>query len=136
MLSRKFDYGRDFWEGLEKLVYYVLFPALLFRSLALAHIDLARTGTLILAACGFTAAGMALSWLPKPLFKLEPKLAATCFQCGFRFNTYVGLAVAGSLFGSPGVALAALVLGATQITVGTLLSMVTIPVWLALLTAR
>ncbi len=112
VLSRKFDYGRGFWEGLEALVYYVLFPALLFRSLALAQIDLARTGTLILAACTFTAIGMALSWLPKPLFKLEPTLSATCFQCGFRFNTYVGLAVAGSLFGTPGVALAALVLGA------------------------
>ena len=36
-LARGFDYGRDFWEGLEKLVYYVLFPALLFRSLALAR---------------------------------------------------------------------------------------------------
>ncbi|MGZ5087522.1 MAG: hypothetical protein ACXWGU_10540, partial [Usitatibacter sp.] len=33
-LARRFDFGRDFWAGLEKLVYYVLFPALLFRSLA------------------------------------------------------------------------------------------------------
>ena len=25
-------FGRGFWDGLEKLVYYALFPALLFRS--------------------------------------------------------------------------------------------------------
>jgi malonate transporter len=111
-LSRRFDYGRDFWEGLEKLVYYVLFPALLFRSLATAQIDLARTGTLVAAALAFTVAGMVLALPARRLFKLEKMLAASCFQCAFRFNTYVGLAVAGSLLGQPGLALAALVFGA------------------------
>lgn len=112
VLSRRFDYGRDFWEGLEKLVYYVLFPALLFRSLAIASIDLTKTGVLVAAALAFTVAGMALAFPAGRLFKLERKLAASCFQCAFRFNTYVGLAVAGSLFGTPGVALAAILFGA------------------------
>ncbi|MGZ5039031.1 MAG: hypothetical protein ACXWAW_19600, partial [Usitatibacter sp.] len=49
-LARRFDFGRDFWAGLEKLVYYVLFPALLFRSLAIARIDFAAAGPLIAAA--------------------------------------------------------------------------------------
>jgi len=60
-LARRFDFGRGFWDGLEKLVYYVLFPALLFRSLALAKIDFSATGSLVLAALGFTLAGFALS---------------------------------------------------------------------------
>lgn len=110
-LARRFDYGRDFWSGLEKLVYYILFPALLFRSLATAHIDLTLTGRLVAAACVFTLAGFALSLLAKPLFRLDHRLHATASQCGYRFNTYVGLAIAGSLFGSEGVALAALLLG-------------------------
>jgi malonate transporter and related proteins len=111
VLARRFDYGREFWGGLEKLVYYVLFPALLFRSLAVAKIDFAQTGGLALAACAFTAAGFALSLLAKPLFRLDEQLHATASQCGYRFNTYIGLAVAGSLFGTQGVALAALLLG-------------------------
>jgi hypothetical protein len=111
VLARRFDYGRDFWSGMEKLVYYVLFPALLFRSLAIAKIDFAQSGWLAASACAFTLAGFALSLLAKPLFRLEDKLAATGSQCGYRFNTYVGLAVAGSLFGTQGVALAALLLG-------------------------
>jgi malonate transporter and related proteins len=110
-LARGFDYGRDFWGGLEKLVYYVLFPALLFRSLATAKIDFAQAGWLIAAAWAFTAAGFVLSLAAKPIFRLDEKLHATGSQCGYRFNTYVGLAIAGSLFGSPGVALAALLLG-------------------------
>ncbi len=111
-LARRFGYGRDFWEGLEKLVYYVLFPALLFRSLAGAKIDVAEAGWLVLAAWAFTVAGFLLSLLARPLFALNQQLHATASQCGYRFNTYIGLAVAGSLFGTPGVALAALLLGA------------------------
>ena len=110
-LARRFDFGRDFWDGMEKLVYYVLFPALLFRSLAVAKIDLAATGPLILAGLGITFAGFLLSLAPGPLFRLDRKLLATGSQAGYRFNTYVGLAIAGSLFGTPGVALAALLLG-------------------------
>ena len=110
-LARRFDYGRGFWEGLEKLVYYVLFPALLFRSLARTEIDFTQTGWLVAAACAFTVAGCLLSLLAKPIFKLDQQLHATGSQCGYRFNTYIGLAIAGSLFGADGVALAALLLG-------------------------
>jgi malonate transporter len=110
-LAQRFDFGRDFWDGLEKLVYYVLFPALLFRSLALAQIDFSATAMLVTAALGFTLAGFVLSLAAGPLFKLDRKLLATGSQCGYRFNTYVGLAIAGSLFGTAGVALAALLLG-------------------------
>lgn len=111
-LARRFDFGRDFWDGMEKLVYYVLFPALLFRSLATAKIDFGQAGWLVAAACAFTLAGFALSMLAKPMFKLDEKLHATGSQCGYRFNTYIGLAVAGSLYGNQGVAIAAMLLGA------------------------
>jgi predicted permease len=110
-LARAFDYGRDFWEGLEKLVYYVLFPALLFRSLAVARIDFAQAGVLVACAFAFTVAGFVLSIAARPVLGLERQLHATGSQCGYRFNTYIGLAVAGSLFGTGGVALAALLLG-------------------------
>ncbi|HZZ93383.1 MAG TPA: AEC family transporter [Usitatibacter sp.] len=111
VLSRRFAYARAFWEGLERLVYYVLFPALLLRSLALARIDLASTGLLIACALGFTLAGFALALVPR-LFGVDARTVAAGSQCAYRFNTYIGLAVAGSLFGNPGVALTALLLGA------------------------
>lgn len=111
-LARGFDYGRDFWSGLEKLVYFVLFPALLFRSLAAARIDLAAAGRLVAVAAAFTAAAFGLSLLAGPVLRLEHRLLAAGSQCGYRFNTYIALAVAGSLFGNDGVALVALILGA------------------------
>jgi malonate transporter and related proteins len=111
VLARRFAFGREFWEGVEKLVYYVLFPALLFRSLATARLDFAQAAWLVAAACAFTVVGFVLSLLARPIFGLDRELHATASQCGYRFNTYVGLAVAGSLFGTEGVALAALLLG-------------------------
>ena len=111
VLARRFSFGRDFWSGLEKLVYYVLFPALLFRSLAIAKIDFAAAAIPIAIALAFTFAGFLLSILAGPALGLDRKLNAAGSQCGYRFNTYVGLAVAGSLYGTPGVAMAALLLG-------------------------
>jgi predicted permease len=111
VLARLFDYGRGFWEGLEKLVYFVLFPALLLRSIAVSTLDLASLGLVVACAWGVMILGMALGWLARPLFGVEPVVAASCFQCAFRFNTYIGLAVAGSVFGAPGVAIAALLFG-------------------------
>lgn len=111
VLARRFGYAIAFWSGLEKLVYYVLFPALLFRALATAKIDLSQTGWLVAAGCAFTVAGFLLSIVARPLLKLDHTFHATTSQCGYRFNTYIGLAVAGSLFGTEGVALAALLLG-------------------------
>lgn len=110
-LARGFDYGRGFWEGMEKLVYFVLFPALLLRSLAISTLDLASVGLVVACGWGIMILGMGLGWLARPLFGVEARVAASCFQCAFRFNTYIGLAVAGSVFGSPGVAIGALLFG-------------------------
>ena len=111
LLARRFGYGPTFWEGVERLVYFVLFPALLFRSLATAPLALADQGPLALTALGYTLGAMALSALAKPLFRLPQETFAACFQCGFRFNTYLVLAIAARLGGAEAAALASLVVG-------------------------
>ena len=107
---RGFDGG--FWPGLERLVYFVLFPALLFRSLATSPLGLADAGRLVAVGLGFTLAGMALSALAQPLFRLPHATFAACFQCGFRFNTYVALAATASLGGEAALAALSLLIGA------------------------
>jgi predicted permease len=56
-------------------------------------------------------AGIALSFLARPLFGLKPMVFASIFQCGYRFNSYIGLAAAGLLFGTPGIAALGLIIG-------------------------
>jgi malonate transporter and related proteins len=111
VLARRFDYGRAFWDTLEKLVYYVLFPALLFRSLMRANIDLVHARDYVLAGIAVMAIGIGLSAVPRLSRTLDPKQFAGCFQCGFRFNSYLGLAVIGAVAGKDGVTLLAILIG-------------------------
>src|SRR4029079_5670835 len=56
---RAFD--APFWRGLERFVYFVLFPALLFRARATATMSLGDASRLVVVGVLFTLAGMALS---------------------------------------------------------------------------
>ncbi len=102
-LSRITDWGRDFWSGLEKLIYYVLFPVLLFTSIARTQIDFMAAAPAIKTAVFTAMGGMLLGYLAKPLFKMEDKTFASGFQTAFRFNSYIGLAIMGRLHGDAGI---------------------------------
>ena len=111
LLRRTRSFDATFWSGVERLVYFVLFPALLFRSLATSPLSAADAGRLALVGLAFTAAGMVLSALAQPLFRLPQPTFAACFQCGFRFNTYVALAAASRIGGAEGVATISVLIG-------------------------
>ncbi len=100
-----------FWRDLEKMIYFVFFPALLFHSLSNARIDFDAALPTLLTGILFTLAGMALGWLSKYLFDDPPSVFASAFQCSFRFNSYIMLAVAGALHGKEGIAAVGLLMG-------------------------
>jgi len=112
VLRRHFGFGDRFWEGLERLVYYVLFPALLFRALTRAPIDLGAAGPLVATAVIAMTAGIALGLLARLLFRQPDRVFASQFQCAFRFNSYIGLAAIGKLYGESGIATMGIVMGA------------------------
>lgn len=111
ILYRRTGWGIDFWTGLEKLVYFILFPALLFYATARTPFDFARSGHLLQTALLATAAGIAMGWLAKPLFKAGPMVFESAVQTAFRFNSYIALAVASRLAGDTGTSLMALIIG-------------------------
>ncbi|MFL6622409.1 MAG: AEC family transporter [Sulfurifustaceae bacterium] len=104
-------FSDSFWSGLEQLMFYVLFPALIFSALTKTHIDFAETGPLLGAALVALLVGMLLAAATQPLFALAPMAFASRFQCAFRYNTYIGIAIAGKLYGEPGIALMGVVCG-------------------------
>lgn len=110
-LFRVTDWGQSFWTGLEKLVYFVLFPALLFVSTSRTPLDFQATGSLLQVALIVCACGIALGWLAKPLFRPGPMIFESGVQTAFRFNSYIGLAVAFRLGGEQGTSLMALIIG-------------------------
>lgn len=112
-LRRAMHLGDHFWAGLENLVYFVLFPALLFHAIARSSLDFAAAGPLVLSGLGVMGGGMVLGLLARVLFPaLTPISFASQFQCAFRYNSYIGLAVAGKLHGVAGLATMGLLVGA------------------------
>jgi malonate transporter len=102
--------GEAFWPAAERLNYFILFPALLFSSLASAPLNNPALPRLALAVL----LGLGGSWLALLLLRRlrgwpAPRFGAIT-QGLLRFNTYLGLAVIGSLYGQPGLLLAALLL--------------------------
>ncbi|WP_313950944.1 AEC family transporter [Accumulibacter sp.] len=111
-LYRLVDFGDSFWSGLEKLVYFVLFPALLFKSLASARIDFATAAPLFASGAAALLCGVVLGLLAAPLFGQNKGAFASRFQCAFRYNSYIGLAVIGKLHGAEGIAAMGILIGA------------------------
>lgn len=110
-LRRWMHLGDHFWSGLERLVYFVLFPALLVNSIVRTKLDLGLAAPLLVAALAAMAGGMVLGYLARYFFQMRPLAFASIYQCGYRFNSYIGLAVAGLLYGEMGIAAMGLILG-------------------------
>lgn len=109
-LRRWMALGDHFWTGLEKLVYFVLFPALLFNAITKTPLSFAAV-PLIGTGAAAMAGAMLLALLARPLLPLTPISFASQFQCAFRFNSYIGLAVAAKLHGAAGIAAMGLLAG-------------------------
>ncbi|THF63930.1 AEC family transporter [Pseudothauera nasutitermitis] len=104
VLRRHLLTADELWAAIEKLVYFVLFPALLFNVLASAPIDFSSALPLFGSGFAVLLAGFALGWLGRPLMGLPAVAFASRLQCAYRFNTYIAIAIAGKLHGTLGVA--------------------------------
>jgi malonate transporter and related proteins len=83
----------DFWIDLERLVYYVLFPVLLLRTTLAADLAAAGVGAVLLTALGATAAGAVLGAVVRWWPGVDRMTAASGWQTGFRFNSFIALAL-------------------------------------------
>ena len=108
-LLRRINFpGTEFWPGIERLTYYIAFPALLVHRLALADFSNADFGRFALVICAALLLTSALTWALKPWASRNAADFTSLFQGAIRFNTYIGLAVASALFGDPGLVIAAI----------------------------
>lgn len=107
--------NRSVWHPVERLVYYFLFPILLFLSIVKTPIDVGEASSLIAAGLLLSGGGIALSWLMPHLPLLGPKIDARdhagAAQVAFRFNSYIALALAARLAGEAGSQAVAILIG-------------------------
>ncbi|MFY0665989.1 MAG: AEC family transporter [Natronospirillum sp.] len=100
----------DFWPQLERLVYFVLFPAMLVSELATADFSGLAVSRVLLAVVGMLAVMTVVTIVLQPLVSKSGAQFTSVFQGGMRFNSFIVLAVASELFGSSGLALAAVIM--------------------------
>ncbi len=107
--------GRNVWQQVDGLVYYFLFPVLLFQAIVRKPLDLGATSAMIAGGLTLAAFGVALSYaiprLPWLRRHVDPREHAASAQIAFRFNSYITLAIVDRMVGGPGVALVAVLIG-------------------------
>jgi predicted permease len=107
--------NRAVWQQVDSLVYMFLFPVLLFHSIVKSPLDLQAASSLIGAGLSLGVCAIALSYsLPYwPILgkRLDRRDHAASAQVGFRFNSFIALALADRLAGSEGLLLISVLIG-------------------------
>lgn len=101
---------RPVWDAAERLVYYLLFPCLLFQAIVRNPIRVADIVSLGGVGLAIVGTGIALAYAMGRAPGVDPMTHASGAQTAFRFNSYVALALAERLAGAPGVAWQALLM--------------------------
>jgi malonate transporter len=114
-LCRYTALNRPVWQQAENLVYYFLFPVLLFHSIAKSPLDIQATSSFLLAGISMGSIAIALSyslpywpWLGKHIDRRDHAASA---QVGFRFNSFIALALVERLTGPQGLLLISVLIG-------------------------
>lgn len=107
--------NRSVWLQVESLVYFLLFPVLLFQSIMKSPLDLGAASSFIGAGLALAGLSIALSyslpywpWMGRHISTHEHAASA---QVAFRFNSFIALALVDRLAGPQGQSLIALLIG-------------------------
>jgi len=107
--------NRTVWEQVENLVYFFLFPVLLFQSIVRTPLDLGAASSMMAAGLLLGVSGIALAYalprLPGLARVIDPREHAGAAQVAFRFNSFIALALSERLAGPRGLLLIAILIG-------------------------
>jgi hypothetical protein len=107
--------NRTVWQQTESLVYYFLFPVLLFHSIVKSPLDIQATSSFLMAGLSMGLLGIGLSyslpywpWIGRHIDKRDHAASA---QISFRFNSFIALALVERLTGGEGLLLISILIG-------------------------
>jgi len=105
LLRRNQILDEAFWSLNDKLVYWILMPALLFNEISQTHFSPALFGSYaVVILCGFFAV-ILLSILLSKVCGYSGAVSSSVMQGAARHNAFIALAISGSLFGAKGLAI-------------------------------
>lgn len=107
LIARRAPFDATFWNGVERLTYFVLFPALLISSLAKSDLDFGEVLPMVAAIDAAILTMVPITLLLKRFMGMSGPEFGSFLQGAIRMNTYIGFAVSFALYGSDGLAKAA-----------------------------
>jgi len=111
-LKRSAFLSQEAWAGMEKLTYYILFPALLIHTLGNQTIADSTWPSILLVVSVTLLLSTTLLIVWHNIGKsINGATFTSIFQGGVRFNTYIALAVASGFFGKVGLDLSSIAAG-------------------------
>lgn len=98
----------EFWNLNDRLVYWVLMPALLFYKTSTIDLTFELVGSYATVILGAMLCTIVFSLMATRIAGMPGSVASSVLQGAARHNTFIALAVAERMFGGDGLALAAL----------------------------
>ncbi len=98
----------EFWNLNDKLVYWVLMPALLFYKVSTIDLTPELVGSYATVILGAFGCAVLFALAAGRLLRLTGPVASSVLQGAARHNTFIALAIAERMYGGEGLALAAL----------------------------
>jgi malonate transporter len=115
LLCRFTALNKTIWSQVEILVYYFLFPVLLFTTIARTNLNIQTLTSFLEAGLLMGMFGIAMAYalpyLPIVGRYIDKRMHACCTQIAFRFNSYIALAISDRLGGPPALVLMAVLIG-------------------------
>ncbi|MDP3800579.1 AEC family transporter [Brevundimonas sp.] len=101
----------DGWRAVERLTYFVFYPAFLIPAVWGADFASGAAGPVALGTVGTALVVAGLTVAAKPLLRISDPAFTSVFQGVIRWNGFVFLPVAGAVFGERGLGIAAMAFG-------------------------
>lgn len=112
LLKRSAFMSDEAWSGMEKLTYYILFPALLIHTLGKQSVaGLPWITILMITVITLLLSAVILIVWHRVFQSVSGPTFTSIFQGGVRFNTYIALAVCAAFYGPQGLAVCAVAAG-------------------------
>lgn len=110
LISRTPVSSAGLWSELERLTYYIFFPALLVLRLSSSNFDWQDVAEIALVIAAALSVITVLILVLRRLISGDAASLSSVYQGSIRFNTYIGLACIDVLYGDRGLITAALCL--------------------------
>jgi predicted permease len=111
LLKRRLIRDDAVWAGIERLIFWVLLPCLIVNALAAVRFGEMPVAGMAAALWGALLAGTGLSLLLARALRHGHAAMTSVLQGGIRFNNLMGFAIGGAIWGTAGIAYAAVATG-------------------------